>query len=67
MTSSQDLSRLDHYWLIIIRKDLEVIFMPVANTVATCITEQINAIRVKKVGISSHDKTSVDVSLNTPL
>ena len=32
-------------WLIITRKDLNVIFMPVANSVAVCITEQINALR----------------------
>ena len=54
---------LKRLWLRYTRKALEVIFMPVANTVATCITEQINAVRVKKVGINSHDRTSVDVSL----
>jgi hypothetical protein len=38
--------------------------MPVATSVATCITEQINSVKVKKVSINSHDKTSVDVSIH---
>jgi hypothetical protein len=37
--------------------------MPVANSVATCITEQINSVKVKKVSNNSHDKSSVDVRL----
>ena len=45
-----------------IRRALEVIFLPVANTVSSCITEQINAVKVKKVGLKSSDMTSVDVS-----
>ena len=41
---------------------MEVIFLPVANAVSSCITEQINAVKVKKVGLKSSDMTSVDVS-----
>lgn len=48
--------------LIPTRKDLEVIFMPVANSVATGMTEQMNSVRVRKVGINPSDTTSVDVS-----
>ena len=52
-----------HCRLINTRKALDVIFQPVAITVSTCITEQINAVKVKKVGIKSSDMTSVDVCI----
>jgi len=42
-----------------------VIFGPVATSVAVCITEQMNSVKVKKVGINSNDKSSVDVGLRT--
>jgi hypothetical protein len=46
------------------RRALEVIFLPVANTVYTCITEQINAVKVKKVSTRSSDMTSVNVRIH---
>jgi hypothetical protein len=49
------------------RRALEGIFLPVANIVSKCITEQINAVKVKKVSIKSSDMTSVDVGIRFPL
>lgn len=54
--------RFGNSWLIINRKALELIFEPVATVIANCITEQINAVRLKKVDRKSDDKTAVDVS-----
>jgi hypothetical protein len=68
MVSSGEInSDYKHCKLISTRKALETIFLPVANTVFTCITEQINAVKVKKVGIKSSDMTSVDVCIRFPL
>ncbi|CZR66372.1 uncharacterized protein PAC_16273 [Phialocephala subalpina] len=51
--------------MIFDKKALDVIFLPVANTVSSSITEQINAIKVKKVGLKSSDMTSVDAVILT--
>ena len=40
-----------------------MIYLPVANTVSTCITEQMNAVKEKKVGLRSGDMSSVDVRI----
>ncbi|EPE24777.1 Actin-like ATPase [Glarea lozoyensis ATCC 20868] len=47
------------------RRALEVIFQPVANMVFVSMTEQINAVKVKKVSIRSGDMTSVDAVILT--
>ena len=46
----------------IIRRDLETIFQPVADSVANAINEQIYKVSEKKVRINNLDKTSVNVS-----